>query len=153
MGCGTGTNVITLAQHGWRVTGVDFVNRAIQEAERKARSAGVTADLLVDDVTRLETVQGVFDLVLDIGCFHSLDSNSQAAYIKNLIRLTMPGSYYLMYGFFRDSARGGPGMLTSDLEKFEIGFDLQNREDGMERSQRPSVWLTYMRKAIDNKGR
>lgn len=29
LGCGTGTNVITLAQHGWQVTGVDFVGRAI----------------------------------------------------------------------------------------------------------------------------
>ncbi|HZD55845.1 MAG TPA: class I SAM-dependent methyltransferase, partial [Anaerolineales bacterium] len=29
LGCGTGTNVITLARNGWQVTGVDFAPRAI----------------------------------------------------------------------------------------------------------------------------
>ena len=149
LGCGTGTNVITLARHGWQVTGVDFVKRAIREAERKARQAGVTVDLLVDDVTRLEKVHGEFDLILDIGCFHGLDASGQDAYVQNLIRLTRPGSHYLMYGFFRDSDRSGPGMLASDLAKFELGFELQNRENGVERGQRPSVWLTYRRKTIE----
>lgn len=149
MGCGTGTNVITLAQHGWQVTGVDFVKRAIREADRKARQAGVQADLLVDDVTRLENVHGVFDLILDIGCFHSLDPIHQRDYHQNLIRLTKPGSHYLMYGFFRESGGGGPGMLASDLDRFEFAFDLQNRQDGTERGQHPSVWLTYRRKAIE----
>ncbi|MDK1118669.1 MAG: methyltransferase domain-containing protein [Anaerolineae bacterium] len=30
LGCGTGTNLIRLAQAGWDVTGVDFVARAIK---------------------------------------------------------------------------------------------------------------------------
>ena len=151
MGCGTGTNVITLAQNGWQVTGVDFVRRAIREADRKAQQAGVTVELHIDDVTKLENVHGVFDLVLDIGCFHSIGSIDQQTYLQNLIRLTIPASYYLMYGFFRDSNGGGPGMLESDLEKFESGFDLQRREDGTERGERPSVWLTYRRKSIENR--
>lgn len=150
MGCGTGTNVITLAQHGWQVTGVDFVKRAIWEADRKARLAGVQADLFVDDVTKLEKVQGVFDLILDIGCFHSLKSLDQKAYYQNLIRLTKPGSYYLMYGFFRESTGGRPGMLESDLDIFDFAFELLQREDGTERGQRPSVWLTYRRLANEN---
>src|SRR4030066_306033 len=54
LGCGTGTNVITLAQHGWQVTGVDFAWRAIRQAQRKAKRAGVLVDLRVGDVTRLE---------------------------------------------------------------------------------------------------
>ncbi len=150
MGCGTGTNVITLAQHGWQVTGVDFVKRAIREADRKVQQAGVTVELFVDDVTKLENVRGEFDLVLDIGCFHSLESIDQPAYLKNLMRLTIPGSYYLMYGFFRGSNERRPGMLESDLDKFETGFDLRKREDGTERGQRPSAWLTYQRKSIEN---
>lgn len=36
LGCGTGTNAITLARHGWRVTGVDFVPKAILAARAKA---------------------------------------------------------------------------------------------------------------------
>ena len=43
LGCGTGTNAITLAQHGWQVTGVDFIPRSIQRARQKASKAGVNA--------------------------------------------------------------------------------------------------------------
>jgi hypothetical protein len=55
-----------------------------------------------------------------------------------------------MYGFFRGSNERRPGMLESDLDKFETGFDLRKREDGTERGQRPSAWLTYQRKSIEN---
>ena len=72
LGCGTGTNVITLAQHGWWVTGVDFAWRAIRVARRKARRSGVEVELQVADVTRGDAVSGPYDLVLDLGCFHNL---------------------------------------------------------------------------------
>ena len=149
LGCGTGTNVITLAQHGWRVTGVDYVGRALRQAKKKAQQAGVTADFQVDDVTKLKNITGVFDLVLDIGCFHSLATNEKRAYIHNLERLTTPGSIYLMYGFFREADGSGPGLREPDLNGLERSFDLINREEGVDRGQRPSVWVTYQRKPAD----
>ncbi len=39
LGCGTGTNAITMAGYGWQVTGVDFVGRAIRAGRRKAKAA------------------------------------------------------------------------------------------------------------------
>ena len=39
LGCGTGTNAITLAQHGFEVIGIDVSRRAIALARRKVRSA------------------------------------------------------------------------------------------------------------------
>ena len=42
LGCGTGTNSVYLAEHGWDVTGVDFVPRAIRAARQKAAAAGVS---------------------------------------------------------------------------------------------------------------
>ena len=44
LGCGTGTNVITMARMGWQVTGVDFVPKAIDLAREKARKAGLRLD-------------------------------------------------------------------------------------------------------------
>src|SRR3990172_1030198 len=84
LGCGTGTNVITLAQHGWQATGIDFAQRAIKKAHRKARQAGVNVDLRVADVTRLEELSGLFELILDMGCYHSLPSAGRQAYLSNL---------------------------------------------------------------------
>jgi SAM-dependent methyltransferase len=150
LGCGTGTNVITLAKHGWEVTGVDYVKRAIRVAERKAREAGVTVDLRAGDVTKLENITDQFDFVLDIGCFHSLKSDERVAYLQNLQRLLAPGGTFLLYGFFRGSNGNGPGMVESILNEFENSFDLVKREDGLNRMQRPSVWLTYQRKPTES---
>ncbi|NIN65924.1 MAG: methyltransferase domain-containing protein, partial [Anaerolineae bacterium] len=41
LGCGTGSNAIFLAQHGFEVTGVDFAASAIEKARRRADSCGV----------------------------------------------------------------------------------------------------------------
>jgi len=150
LGCGTGTNVINLARQGWEVTGIDYGGRAISAGKKKAQQAGVSVDLRTGDVTKLEDITEVFDLVLDIGCFHSLNADEKTAYIRNLERLTSPGSTYLMYGFFRAPDGSGPGMDLSDLDGFETSFDLINRTNGTDRGQRPSVWLTYLRKAIFN---
>jgi len=148
LGCGTGTNVITLARHGWQATGVDFSSRAMRIARRKARQAGVAADLRVEDVTRLEGIAGPFDLILDIGCFHGLDSAGMQAYIRNLDRLLAPDGTFLMYAFFREELGSGPGMLPSDLERFSSLFDLVQREHGTGRRERPSVWLTFNKKPV-----
>ena len=147
LGCGTGTNVITLAQHGWQVVGVDYVKRAVRTAEHKASQAGVTAEFFVNDVTKLDGVRGVFDLVLDIGCFHSLDGGERELYLDNLERLTKSGSTLMVYSFLRDNDSGGPGINGSDLMRLERLFSLSKRVDGTERGERSSAWLTYKREA------
>jgi SAM-dependent methyltransferase len=149
LGCGTGTNVITLAQNGWQVTGVDFVGRALDMAKEKAQRAGVEVNFLIDDVSKLERITGTFDLVLDIGCFHSLSGEEKNTYILNLNRLTDPGSYYLLYGFYQSIDSGSPGLLSSDLDAIERTFHLINRMNGTERGLRPSAWLTYQKKPAD----
>lgn len=148
LGCGTGTNVITLAENGWNVIGVDYIQRAIRAARRKIHQAEVSAQVFVGDVTELQGIKGPFDLVLDIGCFHGLSAVEQSAYIGNLMRLTIPGSVYLMYGFFRESDDRGPGMIESDLDAFMPSFDLVKREQGTDRGQRRSVWLTFRKKPL-----
>ncbi|HEX6306154.1 MAG TPA: class I SAM-dependent methyltransferase [Anaerolineales bacterium] len=145
LGCGTGTNVITLAQNGWDVTGVDFVARAIRAARRKARQAGVDVDLRVGDVTRLDALHGPYDLILDIGCFHSLSQAGKRDYIENLTRLMAPGGIYLMYGFFKDSTDSGTGLVEADIDRLITRFQLLDRQDGTERGTRPSAWFTFQK--------
>jgi SAM-dependent methyltransferase len=94
LGCGTGTNAITLAKAGWQVTGVDFIGRAVQTARQKARQAGAQITFLQGDVTPLPNLSGPFDLILDIGCFHSLAPQGKAAYVENLERWLAPQGAY-----------------------------------------------------------
>ena len=52
VGCGTGTNVLWLAQHGWTAIGVDRSATAIESARRKADWTA-SAMFAEGDVTRL----------------------------------------------------------------------------------------------------
>ncbi len=53
LGCGTGTNVITLVNAGWDVTGIDFAPRALKIARQKLNQAGIRANLFLRDATKL----------------------------------------------------------------------------------------------------
>jgi SAM-dependent methyltransferase len=95
IGCGTGTNVVTLARAGWRVIGVDFAPRAISLAKRKLNAENVRAELRVADATKLDGINGPFDLAFDLGCFHSLPSTMQPKYLDQLERILAPDGWIL----------------------------------------------------------
>jgi cyclopropane fatty-acyl-phospholipid synthase-like methyltransferase len=146
MGCGTGTNVITLAKHGWEVIGVDFVRRAINIAKSNAQQFGVEAEFLVEDVTRLETVTGTFDLILDMGCFHSLPPATRHAYIQKINHLLTDNGTYLLYTFIKANPdSSGPGVIDADIQFITKNMSLVKRKDGTERGLHPSAWLSFQR--------
>jgi cyclopropane fatty-acyl-phospholipid synthase-like methyltransferase len=141
--------VITLVQHGWQATGIDFVPKAIRQARRSAAGLNLDVDFRVGDVTRLEDLQGPFDLVLDIGCFHSIDRERRRAYINNLIRLLAPQGTFMMYGHFLnpDETPGQvlAGLHEDDLALLNTSLVLKRRQDGMERNERPAAWFWYQK--------
>ena len=55
LGCGTGDNSIYLAKHGWQVTGVDFVAKAVDKARAKAAAGNIAVTFARADVTRLSS--------------------------------------------------------------------------------------------------
>ena len=147
LGCGTGTNVITLAKIGWQVTGVDFASRAIQMAKRKTKNAGVKANLFVDDVTKLKNISGQFDLVLDIGCFHSI--KNKVDYLIQLDRILASNGFWLVYGFFKPNSAtsSDPGFTPVDLNMISArNLTLLSRKDGFDRRERPSAWMLFQSK-------
>jgi SAM-dependent methyltransferase len=103
LGCGTGTDTIYLATHGWDVTAVDMVPKALAIARRKAAAAGVTPRFIEGDVTRLPdlAVGDGYDLVLDFGCFHTLPEDRRPAYVTGVSDASTPGAMLLLYGFKR----------------------------------------------------
>jgi SAM-dependent methyltransferase len=107
LGCGTGTQAVYLAERGWQVTGVDFTARALDRAQERARAAGVTVNWVRGDVSAL-TALGLdagFDLVYDIGCFHTLPDVARDGYASGVNALATPGATFLLMGF-RPGHRG-----------------------------------------------
>ncbi len=144
LGCGTGTNVITLAQHGWRAEGVDFVARAIKKARKKARRAGVEDKVTfkVGDALAAESFRGEYDLILDIGCFHSFPSQSIGTYANNLREHLKPGGTFLLYTHINPGPEEGHGATEESLALVGDYLKLVRRMDGEEFS-RPSAWLEF----------
>jgi len=146
LGCGTGTNVITLAKHGWDVTGVDFSRRAIHIAKKKAQRNNVQVDFRIEDVTRLDSITGKFDLILDMGCYHSLPLAKRPSNISKIDQLLADTGTLLLYIFFISSQNGvGPGASETEIQFITQKFKLADRKDSTERGLRPSAWFTLKR--------
>lgn len=143
LGCGTGTNAITLAKHGWQVTGVDFARQAINRAQKKARLAGLDIQFILDDVSQIRSIDASFELILDIGCLHGLPEEAKNRYIRNIKRLLAPGGTYLMYAFLRDGGESGSGLDEYNIDQLSTTLHLQDRQEGTERGERPSAWFTF----------
>jgi len=144
LGCGTGTNVIYLVTQGWEAFGVDFVDRAIREAREKAQEAGVEARFYAGDVTRLEAIlelTGTFDLALDIGCFHSLQSEGRKRYANGLVDRLRPGATYLLYAWGPHQGRSrGRGVTPAEVKAiFTPHLKVLRVQQGEERGW-PSAW-------------
>jgi SAM-dependent methyltransferase len=153
LGCGTGTNVLYLARHGWDATGVDFAAPAIARANAKRDSAGTlpgSARFVRGDVTRLEALglRGPFDLVLDLGCFHALPPTARAAYASGVTALARPGARLLLYAFAPTEIRGRPmGIAPSALRaSFAPDWTVEHVETGQDRVTRVSSWY-WLRRA------
>ena len=102
LGCGTGTNVAYLARRGWQADGVEGSARAIAMA--RASVGGVPGiRLFAGDVTRLDQLSLLdrYDLVLDIGCFHSLGAHRRDAYAHGVAAHTAEGARLFVFAFAR----------------------------------------------------
>lgn len=142
LGCGTGTNCLYLARHGWSVVGIDLAAAAIHQARRKAEATGVSVDFYTADVTRLDFLQPFFDLALDIGCFHALDAQGRDRYRDQLCRLLRPGARFMLYAFGPRRGRLMHVGITRDQvhRLFDPGFSLLRIEGGADPTGPSAAW-------------
>jgi SAM-dependent methyltransferase len=147
LGCGTGTNCIYLARHGWEVVGVDFSVLAICRARRKARRAGVDCQFYRGDATDLSFLVDPFDLVLDIGCLHSLPLEDWERYAAEVARLVRPGGLYLLYAFTpRPDHSTTRGVAPEEVRSlFVPAFAVEREERGEDPSGPRSAWYWLRR--------
>lgn len=97
LGCGTASNAIFLAQHGFDVTGTDYSPAAIALCQERGATAGVVVNWIEDDLTNLQHVRGPFDLLVDWGVYDDLTPAARRAYLRNVLPLTHADSQYFIY--------------------------------------------------------
>ena len=146
LGCGTGTNAITLTQHGWQVTAIDFSIKAIRRARRKAASSGLSIDFQLGDVSDLSAVTGPFDYGLDIGCLFALSPEARQRYIDGLARLLPAGSRYMLYAWL--PSRSGDkvmGLSTEEVSALVGPYFQQDQIVEGRDGDKVSAWYWFTR--------
>ena len=151
IGCGTGTNAIYLAQHGFQTVGVDIASLAIVQARYKAQRAGVPVKFYAADVIKVgmrggPAISAPIDFALDIGCLHSLAATQLQSYVGMLRRVLRVGGFYLLYAWGPRKLHGRPLGLTPDETVAALGNHfqaiwIQHGEEG----GAPSHWYFFER--------
>jgi 2-polyprenyl-3-methyl-5-hydroxy-6-metoxy-1,4-benzoquinol methylase len=98
LGCGSGVFSVYLAQHGFEVTAIDFIKKALEFARERARQGGVRIQFVHADVLRWLPTRP-FDVVLDSGCLHSLNPADRPTYRQHLLKWLEPGGDYILVHF------------------------------------------------------
>lgn len=116
LGCGAGRNTRYLARHGWDVTGIDMIGRAIDTARSTAVGDAATARFLQGDVTRLDDLDigDGYDLIVDSGCYYGLSDDQRDAYADGVTRVAALSALLLMAGFTKIPGII-PGISEDDL--------------------------------------
>lgn len=130
LGCGTGANVVHLAQRGFEAFGVDFSPVALEKARARADAGGVSdrchwveGDLTAPSIDGLELP---FDFLTDFGTLDDLQGDRRRAMASLIASLARPGALFLewcFYGKREDLPRinfSGPAKVYPGLEPGEI---------------------------------
>jgi len=136
LGCGTGTQTVYLEQHSWRVTGIDIVPRAVEQARRKAEAAAVHPTLVCGDITHLRDLDigDDYSLVLDLACFHGLPADQRQQTADGVTDVAASAAIFLLFGF----GPGRRGPLPSGIDADEVrrlfgrGWDLQWHRESLD---------------------
>lgn len=100
IGSGEGADSLWLAQHGWRVTAVDFAETALEKARARAESADPDAATRVDwqqhDVTQWSPPLRSFDLVS--AQFMHLPEPARSTLFRAIAAAVAPGGALLIVG-------------------------------------------------------
>ena len=150
IGCGTGTNAICLAQHGFEVVGVDISPLAVDKA--RARAEGRCRFETVDFLNEAPP-GGPFAFAFDRGCFHTFDlDRERVRFAGNVAAALVDGGVWLsLIGSTEGSPReqGPPRRnareIINAIEPFLEILEFRSREFGVCGDQL-KAWLCLSRK-------
>jgi ubiquinone/menaquinone biosynthesis C-methylase UbiE len=123
LGCGTGADVVFLAQQGIDAVGLDISPKALELARTRADDAGVTATWVEGDVLDLPFADAEFDLVVDRGCLHHVPDADQPRYAAEVARVLRPGGVLLIREM-NEAGRHKHAVTEASIRAMLLGTEL-----------------------------
>jgi len=112
VGCGTGENVLYLAERGLAAMGIDGAPTPIRKARAKAKKRGLNVHFEVADALDLSLPEP-FDTVIDSGLFHVFSDDERPRFRDSLARVVRPaGTYFMMCFSDQEPGDWGPRRVT-----------------------------------------
>ncbi len=109
LACGEGRNAVWLAEQGWRLTGVDFSEVALEKARRLAEARGVEAEWVAADLLEYRPESRVFDLVIVF--YLQVPAAQRRTILRGAVEAVAPGGTFLLVAHDRanlEQGHGGP---------------------------------------------
>lgn len=125
IGCGTGRNACFLAENGFTVTAMDFVQEMIESIKRR-NIMGITP--ICHDVSEPWPLQNEkFDIAIDTFCFkHQIPAEHRENYKSELSRVMRKESYFLLTAAGDGDGYYAQFLLNSPDESAKIIIDPAN---------------------------
>ena len=137
IGCGTGTQAVYLARHGWEVIAIDVVGRALRRARGRGAATGVQVSWVHHDVARLSELGlgAQTSLVFDRGCYHGLSEDERESYSRGVDEVSADGATLLLMSFERNRKPFGPAGASPDelQRRFGAAWTLVEQSPATER--------------------
>jgi SAM-dependent methyltransferase len=101
IGCGSGRDAVHLGKRGWRVTAIDFVDKALARARQRGLDEGIEVQWVQGDVADLGRLglEPGYTLVYDFGCIQGLPDPARRGAAAGLTELAAPGARLLLLAF------------------------------------------------------
>ena len=143
IGCGSGRDAVHLAGHGWQVSAVEFVDKALARARQRATEAGVEVQWVRGDVGELGRLglEPGYSLLYDFGCIQGLPDSARRGAADGMTELAAPGARLLLLAFKAGRRMVLPrGMDTEHvLALLGAGWELRRAESVVTEDMPPPV--------------
>jgi 2-polyprenyl-3-methyl-5-hydroxy-6-metoxy-1,4-benzoquinol methylase len=131
LGTGPGTQAMSLAARGFKVTGTDISSTAIEKAQAVAKEKGLDILWRQDDILK-SSLDQKFDVVLDRGCFQVFPPEQRQDYVRVVDGLIKPNGYLFLKCFSHlETREAGPYRFTPEeiKEIFNSRFNVLSVEE------------------------
>ena len=102
LGCGFGRNANWLAGKGAIVDAININEEELNEGKRRAQEQGVNVNYVKADAGLLPFEDSSFDVLLDAGCTHMCDKETQEKAVLEANRVIKQGGYLQFFGFSKE---------------------------------------------------
>lgn len=121
------------------MTGVDFVEKALDRARARAEGAGVEMEFVQSDVTAMSEsdVGSGFRLVLDTGTFHDFDALQRRGMAQAIGRVAAADATVLLLAWPRRRRPLIRGVSRDEIEAAFDGWEITDVEESHFRLPKP----------------